>query len=121
MAHPPVVAHHGLLACAISLLGVLAVFAWIVCRFGPTLLRVAGWAWWWVAWACGSERGCGYCAVFLVLGTVAWAAGTIWYTKRRGRWPSTLSARLFSRLLGRCTRVTWAELPAIVTASRHRR
>jgi hypothetical protein len=89
------------LADAISLIGLVAVFAWIAWRFGPTLLRVAGWSWWWVAWACGSQGGYRGCVAFLVLGTVAWSVGTVWYATRRGRWPSVISERLLTRALGR--------------------
>jgi hypothetical protein len=91
----------GPLAGGISLIGLVAVFAWIAWRFGPTLLRIAGWSWWWVAWACGSQGGYGYCAAFLVLGALAWAVGTIWCAKRWGRWPSSLSGRLLTRALGK--------------------
>jgi hypothetical protein len=94
------VAAVGLLADAISLVGLVGVFAWIAWRFGPTLLRIAGWSGWWVAWACGGQGGYGYCVAFLVLGTVSWVAGTVWYARRRGRWPSTLSGRLLARLPG---------------------
>jgi hypothetical protein len=86
------------LAAAISILGLLAAVAWLVWRFGPTLMRLVGWCSWWVAWACGSQGGYGYCAALLLVGTLAWGAGTLWYARRRGRWPSPLSARLFARL-----------------------
>lgn len=102
----------GPLADVVGVLGLLAACAWTVWRFGPTLLRVAGWSWWWVAWACGSQGGYGYCAALLVLGTLAWGAGTAWYARRRGRWPSPLSARLFPRLLGRHSPIAHAEPPA---------
>jgi hypothetical protein len=88
------------LATAISLVGLLAALTWLAWRFGPTLARLAGGCSWWVGWACGSQGGYGYCAALLVLGTFAWSGGTIWWARRRGRWPSTLSARLFTRLLG---------------------
>ncbi len=97
------------LPSAISLLGLLAAFAWIAWRFGPTLLRVVGWCSWWVAWATGSQGGYAYCAAFLVLGLFAWGAGTIWYARRRGRWPSALSERLLTRVLGRRTPLAAAE------------
>ncbi len=90
----------GPLAGVICLLGFLAVVALVGWRFGPTLARVTGWYSWWVAWACGSQGGYDYCVASLVLGGLAWGGGTIWYAKRRGRWPSPLSARLFARLLG---------------------
>ena len=95
------VAAVGPLAGAISLIGLVAVFAWIAWRFGPTLLRLAGWSWWWVAWVCGSQGGYGYCVAFVVLGTLAWGTGTVWYAKRRGRWPSAFSGRVLARLLGK--------------------
>jgi hypothetical protein len=78
----------------------LAAFSWIVWRFGPALLRIAGFCSLWVAWACGSQGGYDYGEAFLVLGTLAWGGGTVWYARRRGRWPSALSAKLFTRLLG---------------------
>lgn len=89
------------LAGAIALLGLLVVAAYIAWRFGPTLARVTGWCSWWVAWACGSQGGYGYCAAFAVFGALAWGGGTVWYASRRGHWPSALSARLLPRLLGR--------------------
>jgi hypothetical protein len=79
----------GPLAGAIGILGFLIVGAWVAWRFGPTLTRITGWCCWWVAWASGSEGGYGYCFVFLLLGTLAWGGGTIWYAKRRGRWSGT--------------------------------
>jgi hypothetical protein len=78
----------------------LAAFSWIVWRFGPALLRIAGFCSLWVAWACGSQGGYGYFATLSVLGAVLWAVGTVWYTRRRGRWPSPLSERLLPRVLG---------------------
>jgi hypothetical protein len=89
----------GSLADVICVLGPLVMAGWIAWRFGPALARVTGWASWWVAWASGSQGGYGYCALILVFGTLAWAAGTVWYARRRGRWPSSLSARLFAWLL----------------------
>jgi hypothetical protein len=94
-------ASSGPLSDAISVFGLSAAFGWIAWRFGPTLLRLAGWSWWWVAWACGSQGGYGYCAALLVLGTLAWSAGTVWYARRRGRWPSPLSRRLLEPMLGK--------------------
>jgi hypothetical protein len=91
----------GPLAGVIGVLGVLVVVAWVGWRLGPPLARVTGWSSWWVAWACGSQGGYGYCAAFLLLGALAWGAGTVWYAKRRGRWPSTFSGRILSRALGR--------------------
>jgi hypothetical protein len=95
------IASPGPLADVIGVLGFLGVAAWLGWRLGPTLARVAGWCSWWVAWACGSQGGYGYSAVLLVLGTLAWGAGTIWYATRRGHWPSVFSAKLFTRLLRR--------------------
>jgi hypothetical protein len=115
------VAAVGLLADAISLVGLVAVFAWIAWRFGPTLVRIACWSSWWVAWACGSQGGYGYCVVFLVLGTVAWGAGTVWYARRRGRWPSTLSGRLLARLPGASGAVLGGELRTNVLRGRRQR
>jgi hypothetical protein len=97
--YPPI-ATAGPLAGAICVIGLVAFAAWIGWRFGPTLARVAGWASLWVAWACGSEGGYGYCAFFLALGVLAWTGGTVWHARRRGRWPSALSARLFARWRG---------------------
>ena len=102
----------------IGVIGFLAVFAWISWRFGPTLLRVAEWSAWWVAWACGSQGGYGYCVAFLVLGAVSWGGGTIWYANRRGRWPSAVSARLLARLLDMRNPVTYVEAPTAVSVPR---
>jgi hypothetical protein len=115
------VAAVGPFAGAISVIGLVAVFAWIAWRFGSTLLRVAGWSWWWVAWACGNQGGYGYCVVFLVLGTVAWGGGTVWYARRRGRWPSRLSGRVLTRLLGNNAAVPRGELRTNVARPRERR
>jgi hypothetical protein len=95
------IASPGPLASAVTVLGILAPLAWLAWRFGPTLIRLTGWCSWWAAWACGSQGGYGYCLTLLVLGTVSWGAGTLWYAKRHGRWPSPLSAKLFTRLLRR--------------------
>ena len=62
---------------AITMLGILATFAWLAWRFGRTLLRLAGWCSWWVAWACGSQGGYGYCFALLLIGTLIWGAGTL--------------------------------------------
>jgi hypothetical protein len=115
------VASPGPLAGVIGVVGFLAVVAWVAWRFGPTLTRLTGWCSWWVAWACGSQGGYGYCIAFLLLGALAWGAGTIWYARRCGHWPTALSARLFARLLGRHNSITRAEFPAIVIAPRRRR
>jgi hypothetical protein len=102
---PPSLAVHsasaGLLATAISIFGLFATLAWFGWRLGPTLTRLAGWCSWWAAWACGSQGGYAYCAALVLFGALAWGAGTIWYARRRGRWPSSISARLFARLLRR--------------------
>jgi hypothetical protein len=115
------VASPGPLAGVISLFGLLAVFAWIAWRFGPTLLRVAGWSWWWLAWACGSQGGYWYCLAFLALGTLSWTAGTLWYARRRGRWPSALSRRLLEPVLGKRSSLEQAERPTVVLAPRRHR
>jgi hypothetical protein len=51
-----------------------------------------------VAWAYGSQGG--YRVAFAVFGVLAWGTRTVWYACRRGRWPSALSARLFTPPLG---------------------
>jgi hypothetical protein len=43
----------------------------------------------------------GYCFIFLVLGVLALGGGHGWYAKRRGRWPSVLSRRLLTLVLGK--------------------
>jgi hypothetical protein len=111
----------GPLADVICVLGLLGAGAWIVWRFGPTLARVGGWCSWWVAWACGSQGGYGYCAAFVVFGVLAWGTGAVWYARRRGRWPSSLSERLFTRLLGERGRLARMELPAVLIVPRHHR
>jgi hypothetical protein len=98
--YPQHFASPGPLAIVIGAIGLLAVLAWIISRFGPTLLRVAGFCSLWVAWAGGSQGAYAYCAIFLLLGAFAWSAGTYWYARRRGRWPSALSGQIMSRLLG---------------------
>ena len=118
---PVPIAHPGPLTGAISLLGLLATFTWIGWRFGPTLLRVSGWCSWCVAWACGSQGGYGYCLAFLVLGTLSWGAGTIWYAKRRGHWPSSISERLLTRVLGRLRPLALADSPTDHSVVRFRR
>jgi hypothetical protein len=105
----------------IGILGLLAASTWIAWRFGATLLRVAGFCSLWVAWACGSEGGYGYCVGFVVLGMIAWGAGTAWYAKRRGRWPSALSERLLTGLLGKRSPLGLAVPPAVPTAPRRHR
>lgn len=48
----------------------------------------------------------------------AWGGGTLWYARRRGRWPSALSARLFTRLLGDRSPLTRLAIPAVVILPR---
>lgn len=91
----------GPLASVICILGLLLAAGYVVWRFGPTLARATGWCSWWVGWACGSQGGYAYCATFVIFGALAWGGGTVWYARHRGRWPSVLSARLLTRLLGR--------------------
>jgi hypothetical protein len=119
--HVVSVAAPGPLADPISVLGLAAAFSWIAWRFGPTLLRLAGWCSWWVAWACGSQGGYAYAAAFLLLGALAWSAGTVWYAKRRGRWPSALSGRLLTRILGKRSPLAAAEhAPLAIVPRPHR-
>jgi hypothetical protein len=115
------VASAGPLAGVICVLGLLAVVAWVGWRFGPTLARVSGWCSWAVAWACGSQGGYGYCVAFAIFGVLAWGTGTAWYARRRGRWPSALSARLFTRLLGERAQLGRLELSALLVVPRRRR
>lgn len=115
------IASPGPLVAVIGVLGFLAVVTWVAWRFGPTLTRITGWCSWWVAWACGSQGGYGYCTALFLFGTLTWGGGTIWYARRRGRWPSTLSARLFTRLLGRRNPLARAELPTVAIAPRRNR
>ncbi len=115
------IASAGPLAGVICVLGLLAAVAWVGWRFGPTLARVSGWCSWCVAWACGSQGGYGYCIAFSIFGVLAWGTGTVWYARRRGRWPSALSERLFTRLLGERVRLKRIELPAVLIVPRHHR
>lgn len=89
--------HGGVLAALVGIAGAVAVAAWILYRYGPTLARFAGIAFWWAGWACGSQGGFGYMAFLLILGTALWVGGTKWYARRRGYWPSRISARLLDR------------------------
>ena len=111
----------GRLADVISVFALLAVFAWIAWRFGPTLLRITGWSWWWVAWACGSQGGYWYSIAFVVFGTLAWGAGTAWYVRRRGRWPSPLSRRLLEPVLGKHSPLEETELASVAFTPGRRR
>lgn len=95
------VASSSVASSAIAVLGLLATFAWVGWRFGPTLMRLTGWCSWWVAWAAGSQGAYAYGFALLLLGALAWTAGTLWYAHRRGRWPSPISAKLLGRLLRR--------------------
>jgi hypothetical protein len=103
------IASPGPFAGVISVVGLFAMLTWIAWRFGPTLLHVACWCSWCVGWACGSQGGYGYCVAFLVLGTLTWGVGTAWYAKRRARWPSAISERLLTRVLGRRSPLAPAE------------
>jgi hypothetical protein len=91
----------GPLVIGIAILGLAFSLAYVTWRFGPTLTRLTGFCSWAVAWACGSQGGFGYCIAFLLIGTLAWGGGTVWYARRLGRWPSLLSAKLFALLLRR--------------------
>ena len=80
----------GPLAGVICVLGLVAVAGWVAWRFGPTLARVTGWCSWWVAWACGSQGGYGYCIAFLVLGAVG--VGRRHALVRQAPWPLAFGA-----------------------------
>jgi hypothetical protein len=88
--------HTGVLAVVIGLGGLILVFAWLGWRFGPTIARYCGFAFWWIGWACGIGGGYGYAIFFLAGGTLSWGAGTVWYAARRGYWPSLVSERIFA-------------------------
>jgi hypothetical protein len=49
----------------------MSAFVWVAWRFGPTLARIAGFCFWWLGWACGSQGGYGYCVAFVLLGVLA--------------------------------------------------
>jgi hypothetical protein len=117
----PLLAFAGPFADVIGVLGLLGAFVWVGWRFGPALARVSGWCSWWVAWACGSEGGYCYCVAFAVVGVLAWSTGTVWYARRRGRWPSALSERLLTRLLGERAQLPHIELPAVLIVPRRHR
>lgn len=84
-------------ASLVAIGGLVCVLTWIGYRFGPTLLRYGGLGAWWAGWACGSQGGYGYMLFLLILGTLSWAIGTLWYHRRRDRWPSPISQRLLTR------------------------
>jgi hypothetical protein len=111
----------GPLAGVVCVVALLAVLAWVAWRFGPTLARLTGWCSWWVGWACGSQGGYGYCVAFVLFGALAWGVGTVWSARRRGRWPSAISARLFTRLLGSHSHLPHTELPAVLIVPRRYR
>jgi hypothetical protein len=69
----------------------------------------------------GSQGGYGCCIFFLVLGMLAWGAGTVWYARRRGRWPSPLSRRLLTSVLGKHSPLDEAELRTVALTRRRRR
>lgn len=92
------IASPGPLAGVIGILGFLVVVAWIAWRFGPTLSRVIAWCSLWVAWACGSQGGYGYCIAFMLLGTLAWGGGTVWYAPSGEAAGPRRSRRAYSRV-----------------------
>lgn len=89
----------GDLAGVIGVSGCVVVLAWALWRFGATLARGSGLGSFVLAWLIGMEGGYGYAAFFLVLGVVLWGGGTIAFASRRGYWPSSLTARVFERVL----------------------
>jgi hypothetical protein len=76
--------------------GVLLVLAWVAWRYGPTISRVWGFGCWAIGWVLASQGAIGLSIAFLLWGGVSWAIGTAWYSRRRGYWPSAISARLFT-------------------------
>jgi hypothetical protein len=48
-------AHGGVLAALVGIAGGVAVAAWIIYRYGPTLGRFAGIAFWWAGWAAAAK------------------------------------------------------------------
>jgi hypothetical protein len=62
-----------------------------------------------------------YCVAFVVLGTLAWGAGTVWYTRRRAQWPSPFSRRLLEPVLGKHSPLEEGELRTVVLTNRHHR
>jgi hypothetical protein len=87
----------GALEKAVGIVGFLAVVAWFSYRHGPTIARLFGIAMWWAAWMCGGAGRFGYMAGLFVIGSAAWAWGTVWHARRYGYWPSRVSARLLGR------------------------
>ena len=102
----------GALSWVIGLGGVLLAVAWTAWRFGPTIARYVGVAWWWIGWCCGIGGGYGYAIFFIASGTVSWSIGTVWFAARRGYWPSLLSRRMLAGVLR--SREHPAVLPATV-------
>jgi hypothetical protein len=96
----------GALAKTVGIVGFLALVAYCCYRYGPTIARAAGIAMSWAAWCCGSQGAFVYMAGLSALGTVLWAWGTVWYARRRGYWPSRISARLLGRRFVRPRRGT---------------
>jgi hypothetical protein len=80
--------------------GLLLVLAWVAWRYGPTISRVWGFGCWAIGWLLASQDAIGLSIALLLWGTASWAIGTAWYSRRRGYWPSAISARLFA-LAGR--------------------
>ena len=78
----------------------MVVLGWVLWRFGAALARGGGIASCVLAWLIGMEGGYGYAAFFLVFGVVLWGGGTVAFASRRGYWPSSLTARVFERVLG---------------------
>jgi hypothetical protein len=100
IAQTPGGEHTPLPALIIAIAGVLLALAWVLWRFGPTLVRVFGLAWTWAGWMCAIAGGWTYAIGLIALGAITWGFGTAWYARRRGHWPSAISAHLFARLLG---------------------
>jgi hypothetical protein len=100
LAQPPGSEHTPLPALIIGIAGVLLAVGWLLWRFGPTLARALGLAWSWAGWMCALAGGYTYAVGLIAIGAITWGLGTLWYARRRGHWPSGLSARLFARLLG---------------------
>jgi hypothetical protein len=100
LAQSPGGEHTSLPALIIGIAGALLALGWVLWRFGPTLARAFGLAWSWAGWMCALAGGWTYAVVLVAVGALAWATGTLWYARRRGHWPSVLSARLFARLFG---------------------